>query len=133
MKPESMDAVFSALSHQARRRMLDLIRDMPGCSVADVSKYFDFSRIAVMKHLNVLYEAQLVISRRAGRKRELFFNPVPIQMIHDRWVSEYSQFWASRALDMKYLLESEAEAESGSEGLAGHPQDPESSTEKEKP
>ena len=108
MKPESMDAVFTALSHQARRRMLDLIRDMPGCSIADISKYFDISRIAVMKHLNVLYESQLVISRRVGRRRELFFNPVPMQMIHDRWVSEYSGFWASRALGMKYLLESTA-------------------------
>jgi DNA-binding transcriptional ArsR family regulator len=105
MKPESMDAVFMALSHQARRRMLDLIRDMPGCSIADICKYFDISRIAVMKHLNVLYESQLVISRRVGRRRELFFNPVPIQMIHDRWVSEYSEFWATRALDLKYMLE----------------------------
>jgi DNA-binding transcriptional ArsR family regulator len=103
-----MDAVFTALSHQARRRMLVLIRDMPGCSVGDLAKYFDISRIAVMKHLNVLYESQLVISRRAGRRRELYFNAVPIQMIHDRWVSEYSRFWATRALDIKYLLESEA-------------------------
>lgn len=120
MKPESMDAVFLALSHQARRRMLDLIRDMPGCSVADVSKYFDISRIAVMKHLNVLYAAQLVISRRVGRRRELFFNAVPIQMIHDRWVSEYSGFWATRALDVKYLLENQADSQSDSEPESQH-------------
>ncbi len=109
MKPESMDAVFSALSHQARRRMLDLIRDMPGCSVADVTKYFDFSRIAVMKHLNVLYEAQLVISVHGATCAPRNFNPVPIQLVHDRWVSEYSHFWATRALDLKYLLESDPE------------------------
>lgn len=90
--------------------MLDLIRDMPGCSVGDVAKYFDISRIAVMKHLDVLSAAELIVSRRVGRRRELFFNSVPIQMIHDRWVSEYSGFWATRALDLKYRLEQDADA-----------------------
>ena len=101
-----MDAVFLALGSQKRRKMLDVIQSMPGCSVADVAKYFDCSRIMVMKHLDVLTAADLVISRKVGRRRELFFNAVPIQMIHDRWTSDYSRFWASRALDLKYMLES---------------------------
>ena len=103
-----MDAVFLALSHQTRRRILDIIKSMPGCSVADVVKYFDdISRIAVSKHLNVLQAADLVISRKAGRRRELFFNAIPIQMIYDRWTTDYSRFWATRALDLKYLLENQ--------------------------
>lgn len=101
-----MDAVFLALSSQSRRKLLDLIQAMPGCSVADVSKYLDCSRIMVLKHLNILEAADLVISRRAGRRRELFFNAVPIQMIHDRWTTDYSRFWATTALDLKYQLES---------------------------
>jgi predicted transcriptional regulator len=106
MEPESMDAVFDALSHQTRRKILDIVQTMPGCSVADVVKYFDdISRIAVMKHLDVLVAAELLISSKVGRRRELFFNAVPIQMIYDRWTTEYSRFWASRALDLKYMIE----------------------------
>ncbi|MBL8817987.1 MAG: helix-turn-helix transcriptional regulator, partial [Planctomyces sp.] len=92
-----MDSVFLALGHQTRRKILDIVKSMPGCSVGDVVKYFDdISRIAVMKHLDVLESADLVVSRKQGRRRELFFNAVPIQMIYDRWTTEYSRFWASR-------------------------------------
>jgi DNA-binding transcriptional ArsR family regulator len=106
MEPESMDAVFEALSHQTRRKILDIVQSMPGCSVSDVVKYFeDISRIAVMKHLDVLEAANLLISNKVGRRRELFFNAVPIQMIYDRWTTDYSRFWASRALDLKYMIE----------------------------
>ena len=100
-----MDAVFQALASAPRRRKLDIIKDMPGCSVNDVCKYFDISRIAVMKHLRVLEEAELVVSRKAGRSRELFFNAVPIQLIYDRWTTEYSKFWASQVTDLKFQLE----------------------------
>ena len=106
MEPESMDAVFLALGSQTRRKILDVIQNMPGCRVADVAKYFDCSRIMILKHLNVLTAADLVISRKVGRRRELFINAVPIQMIHDRWTTDYSRFWASKALDLKYMLES---------------------------
>lgn len=106
-----MDSVFLALSHQTRRKILDIVKSMPGCSVADVVKYFDdISRIAVMKHLDVLEAADLVVSRKQGRRRELYFNAAPIQMIYDRWTTEYSRFWASRALDLKYLLENRQES-----------------------
>ncbi|MCO6458721.1 MAG: helix-turn-helix transcriptional regulator [Pirellulaceae bacterium] len=105
MNDAEMDAVFQALAHAGRRRMLDLIRGMPGCNVNDVCKYFDSSRIAVMKHLRVLEEADLVISRKAGRSRQLYFNAVPIQLIYDRWTTEYSQFWASQVTDLKFQIE----------------------------
>ncbi len=107
MNAESMDALFLALSHQHRRKILDILKSMPGCSVGDVAKYFDISRIAVMKHLSILEEADLVVSQKVGRRRELYFNCVPIQMVYDRWTTEYSRFWATQALDVKYQLENQ--------------------------
>jgi predicted transcriptional regulator len=105
MKPDSMDAVFQALASEHRRKILDLLRSMPGCSVADVCKYFDMSRIAVMKHIRVLEQADMIISQKKGRTRELYFNVVPIQLIYDRWTTEYSRFWASHATDIKFKAE----------------------------
>ena len=71
----------------------------------DICEHFDISRIGVMKHLNILVDAKLVISRKTGRTRELFFNAAPIQMIYDRWTDEYSTFWASQAVDLKKQVE----------------------------
>ena len=85
--------------------MLDILKDMPGCSVNDVCKYFEMSRIAVMKHLRVLEEANLVISQKVGRARELYFNAAPIQLIYDRWTTEYSKFWAAHVTDIKFKAE----------------------------
>jgi predicted transcriptional regulator len=107
MKPESMDLVFHALANRTRRKILDLIKAAPGSCVGDVCKYFEVSRIAVIKHLRVLEQAQLIVLQKNGRRRELYFNAVPIQMIYDRWTSEYSAFWASKATDLKFLVEGE--------------------------
>ena len=101
-----MDAVFQALSHESRRRILDIVKGMPGCSVNDVCKYFDISRIGVMKHLKILEAADLIISQKEGRTRELHFNAAPIQLIYDRWTTEYSAFWASHVTDIKFKAES---------------------------
>lgn len=111
MSPDSMDAVFQALGNAQRRRMLDYVKNHPGCSVGQVASGFDVSRVAVMRHLSVLEEAQLIISDKRGRTRHLYMNAVPIQMIHDRWTSEYSALWAGRTLDIKYLAEQRAAAE----------------------
>lgn len=100
-----MDAVFAALAHGARRKILDIIRQHGGCSVNDVAAYFDISRIAVMKHLRVLEDCSLIISEKEGRTRKLHFNAVPIQMIYDRWTSEYSSLWASKLTRLKYEIE----------------------------
>lgn len=105
MDPESMDSVFAALAHPSRRRILDIVRENGGCSVNDVSEHFDVSRIAVMKHLTVLEEAGLLISEKHGRTRRLYFNAVPIQMIYDRWTSEYSALWAGKLTRLKYAIE----------------------------
>ena len=105
MKPESMDKIFHALASRVRREMLDIVRDDPGCSVNDVCRHFDVSRIAVMKHLTVLETAGLLISEKSGRKRSLYFNTVPIQMIHERWTTEFSALWAGKLTAFKYDLE----------------------------
>jgi predicted transcriptional regulator len=105
MKPESMDKVFHALASAPRRAMLDIIMNRPGCSVVWVSKHFDVSRVAVMKHLAVLEKAGLVISEKQGRTRKLYFNAAPIQTIHERWTTDYSAMWAGRLTEFKRMVE----------------------------
>ena len=105
MKPDSMDNLFHALASAPRREILDIIRDQPGCSVVHVCRFFDVSRIAVMKHLNVLEKANLVISEKEGRTRRLYFNAAPIQMIYERWTTEYSAMWAGRLTEFKRSVE----------------------------
>ena len=102
-----MDAVFAALANESRRRILDLVKDSPGCSVQHVAGFFPVSRITVMKHLRVLEKAGLLISQKQGRTRKLYFNAVPIQMIHDRWTTEYSALWASQLTRLKYTVENQ--------------------------
>lgn len=103
-----MDLVFHALANRSRRKMLDVIKASPGCCVGDVCRYFETSRIAVIKHLRVLEQAQLIVLQKNGRRRELFFNAVPIQLIYDRWTNEYTAFWASKAADLKLLIETDS-------------------------
>ena len=105
MNLESMDLVFQALAHQARRRVLDIVRDDPGITVGAVCAHFEMSRIAVLKHIRALEEANLIIGEKQGRERLLQFNVLPIQMIYDRWSDEYSGFWAGALADLKYRME----------------------------
>jgi len=105
MKPESMDKLFQALASAVRREILDILRATPGCSVVHVSRHFDVSRIAVMKHLRVLEEAGLLVSRKEGRTRRLYFNAVPIQSIYERWTTEYSGMWAGQLTEFKRQVE----------------------------
>jgi DNA-binding transcriptional ArsR family regulator len=105
--PPDTDAVFRALSDPSRRKILDLLKVEPGQSVGGLAEAFRFSRYAVMKHLRVLEQAQLVVSRRDGKRRLLFLNAIPIQTIYDRWISQYSAQWASRLTSIKYELEKE--------------------------
>lgn len=100
-----MAAVFDALGSETRRRILDLVKANPGCTVGALAAEFDTTRIAVMHHLRQLEECSLIVSEKAGRTRHLYHNPVPIQLIHDRWTTEYGGFWASRMADVKYAVE----------------------------
>jgi predicted transcriptional regulator len=104
---DSMDAVFEAIASPARRKILDIVKDRPGCSVKYVAGFFAMSRIAVMKHLQILELADLIISEKEGRNRRLYFNCVPIQMIYDRWTTEYSALWASGLTKIKYRVETQ--------------------------
>ncbi len=109
IKDRDMDAVFQALAHESRRRMLDIVKNEPGIGVGALASEFDVSRIAVMKHLTVLEDANLIVSQKDGRTRKLYFNAAPIQMIHDRWTSEYSAYWAGQMTRIKYLAEARHE------------------------
>lgn len=105
MNPDSMDKVFHALASASRRRVLDIVKDRPGCSVTHVCRFFDVSRVAVMKHLRVLEESGLIVSMKRGRTRELYFNAVPIQSIHERWTTDYSALWAERLNEFARVVE----------------------------
>ena len=100
-----MDALFQALGNENRRRILDIVKQEPGIAVGALANEFDVSRIAVMKHLAVLEQANLIVSEEDGRVRRLYFNAAPIQMIHDRWTTEYSAYWAGQVTRIKYLAE----------------------------
>lgn len=113
MKPESMDALFQALASASRREILDIVRAKPGCSVMHVCSHFDVSRIAVMKHIGVLEKANLVLSEKQGRTRRLYFNAAPIQLIYDRWTSEYSGYWSGQMTRIKYLAEERHSQQTG--------------------
>ena len=105
MKPDSMDNLFQALASAARREILDIVKGQPGCSVMHVCRHFDVSRVAVMKHLAVLEKADLIIPEKRGRTKHLYFNATPIQMIHERWTTEYSAMWSARLTDFKRAVE----------------------------
>lgn len=110
-----MNAVFAALAHETRRRILDLLRDQPGAGVGTIAAEFDVSRIAIMKHLAVLEEANLIVSQKDGRTRRLYFNAAPIRMIYDRWTDEFSGHWAGELTRLKYLAEARAAVSSGAD------------------
>src|SRR5688572_1893666 len=106
MKRDEMDAVFAALASEPRRRILDVLKKEPGANVNRVCEFFaDMGRIAVLKHIDVLEAANLLVSEKVGRERQLYFNPVPIHMIYDRWTTEFSAYWAGPLARMKYRLE----------------------------
>ncbi len=105
IEDRDMDAVFQALGNESRRRMLDIVKEEPGIAVGALAREFEVSRIAVMKHVAVLESANLVLSEKDGRTRRLYFNAAPIQMIHDRWTTEYSAYWAGQMTRIKYLAE----------------------------
>ena len=100
-----MDDVFKALADPTRRSLLDeLFRD-DGQSLSALERRLPMTRFGVMKHLRVLEEAGLVVTRRRGREKLHFLNPVPIRLVHDRWVSKYTEPWAATLSGLKHRLE----------------------------
>jgi uncharacterized protein YndB with AHSA1/START domain/DNA-binding transcriptional ArsR family regulator len=104
-----VDAVFKALADPTRRDLLDELFREDGQTLHALEARFDMTRYGVMKHLKQLEEAGLVVTRRRGREKIHFLNPVPIRLVHDRWVSKYAEPWAAALSDLKTRLESPME------------------------
>src|ERR687890_443741 len=100
-----MDDVFRALADPTRRRLLDELFREDGQTLTALEERFSMSRFGVMKHLRLLEEAGLAGTRREGREKRHFLNPVPIRLVHDRWVSKYAEPWAAALSDLKTRLE----------------------------
>ena len=86
---------------------MDIVKNNPGIYVNKLTEHFDFSRYAVMKHLKILEEAELIVSKRSSRYKVLYINAIPIQTIYDRWISKYSALWTKSLSSLKYRLEEE--------------------------
>jgi uncharacterized protein YndB with AHSA1/START domain len=100
-----MDEVFRALADPTRRSLLDELFKEDGQSLGTLEGRLPMTRFGVMKHLRVLEEAGLVVTRRRGREKLHFLNPVPIRLVHDRWVSKYAEPWAATLTGLKKRLE----------------------------
>ncbi len=99
------DRVFKALADGTRRFLLDLLFERDGRTLTELEAELEMTRFGVMKHLRVLEEAGLVVTRRSGREKLHYLNPVPIRLIHDRWIDKYAERRVSALLDLKSELE----------------------------
>jgi uncharacterized protein YndB with AHSA1/START domain/DNA-binding MarR family transcriptional regulator len=100
-----MDDVFRALADPTRRSLLDELFKQDGQTLSALERRRSMTRFGVMKHLRVLEEAGLVVTRRRGREKLHFLNPVPIRLVHDRWVSKYAELWTATLSNLKKGLE----------------------------
>src|SRR6195952_1005823 len=105
----TVDDVFGALADPTRRALLDALFEEDGQTLIRLQERFSMTRFGVMKHLRVLEEAGLVVSKRRGREKLHFLNPVPIRLVHDRWVSKFAEPWAAGLSEIKQRLESTME------------------------
>lgn len=104
-----MELIFRALADPTRRALLDALFERDGQSLRSLCERHDMTRIAVAKHLALLEEAGLVVAKRRGREKLHFLNVVPIRLVHDRWVSKYTEVWAAGLADLKTELEQTVE------------------------
>jgi DNA-binding transcriptional ArsR family regulator len=104
------DRVFKALADPTRRFLLDVLFAQDGRTLTDLEAGLEMTRFGVMKHLRVLEDAGLVVTRRSGREKLHFLNPVPIRLIHDRWIDKYTERRVSALTDLKHELEGDETA-----------------------
>jgi DNA-binding transcriptional ArsR family regulator/uncharacterized protein YndB with AHSA1/START domain len=104
-----VDVVFRALADPTRRALLDELFAHDGQTLVSLTARHSMTRIAVAKHLKLLEEAGLVVSRRRGREKLHYLNTVPIRLVHDRWVSKYTESWTAGLAELKHELENEME------------------------
>jgi DNA-binding transcriptional ArsR family regulator len=102
------DQVFKALADPTRRLLLDRLYERDGRTLTELVSRIEMTRFGVMKHLRVLQEAGLVVTRKSGREKLHFLNPVPIRMIHDRWIDKYRERQVSALADLKRRVEDTA-------------------------
>ena len=100
------DRVFKALADPTRRFLLDSLFARDGRTLTELESELEMTRFGVMKHLRVLEEANLVVVRRSGREKLHYLNPVPIRLIHDRWIDKYTERRVAALTDLKAQLES---------------------------
>jgi DNA-binding transcriptional ArsR family regulator/uncharacterized protein YndB with AHSA1/START domain len=109
-----MDQVFRALNDAGRRKLLDRLFARDGQTLGELCGYLpDMTRFGVMSHLRVLEEAGLVVTRKSGRHKHHYLNPVPIRRVHDRWISKYTEPWVGALADLKVMLEGGSPVMSG--------------------
>jgi DNA-binding transcriptional ArsR family regulator len=106
-----MDEVFRALADPTRRKLLDQLRAHDGQTLSALEQRLPMTRFGVMKHLRVLEEANLVVTRKSGREKHHFLNPIPIRQVYERWVSKYAEPWAASLTGIKRELEEEDHGE----------------------
>jgi uncharacterized protein YndB with AHSA1/START domain/DNA-binding transcriptional ArsR family regulator len=104
-----MELVFRALADPTRRALLDALRDSDGQTLVALTARHQLTRVAVAKHLRLLEAAGLVVTKRRGREKFHYLNAVPIQLVHDRWVSKYTEPWAAGLLELKHEVEQSME------------------------
>lgn len=104
-----VEPVFKALADPTRRALLDALFDEDGQTLTSLERRFDMSRIGVAKHLGILEDAGLVVAKRRGREKLHYLNPVPIRLVHDRWVSKYTEEWAVGLVGLRNELEQDME------------------------
>ena len=104
---DEADRVFKALADPTRRSLLDRLFERDGRTLSELETGLEMSRFGVMKHLRVLEDAGLVITRRSGREKLHFLNPVPIRLIHDRWIDKYTERQVSALVELKQRLEAD--------------------------
>ena len=102
---QRVDRVFKALASECRRQILDELRTGPKATGELVLRFPELSRFAVMQHLGVLIKAQLVVAKRSGRTKQNYLNPVPQQLVYERWVSRYEGLWAGSLTDLARRVE----------------------------
>jgi DNA-binding transcriptional ArsR family regulator len=105
-----MDEVFKAMADPSRRTLLDALFAEDGQTLSALEERLPMTRFGVMKHLKVLEEANLVTTKRRGREKLHFLNPVPIRLVHDRWVSKYAEPWAAGLSELKKDIEAKENA-----------------------
>ena len=103
-----LELVFKALADPTRRLLLDLLFEREGRTLSELESGIAMTRFGVMKHLRLLEEAGLVVSQKRGREKLHFLNPVPIRLIHDRWIDKYTERRVSALTDLKQQLETSA-------------------------